>query len=40
MFPGRLRAMPLNAFNLVYIGDPTSPQGLAIGKIFGRFNSR
>jgi hypothetical protein len=40
MFPGRLRAMGVNAFNVIYIGDPTSPQGLAVGRLFARTHQR
>ncbi|KAI8470132.1 MAG: hypothetical protein J3K34DRAFT_469371 [Monoraphidium minutum] len=40
MYPGRLHPMALNAFSVIYVGDPTSPQGLAIGRIFQRIHER
>jgi hypothetical protein len=40
MYPGRLRPMAVNVLNLIYIGDPVSDQGLAVGRIFGRSYER
>jgi len=40
MYPGRLRPIAVNVFNLMFIGDPVSAQGLAVGRIFGRTYER
>lgn len=40
MYPGRLRPMGVNALHVIYIGDPVSPQGLAIGRILSRMHER
>lgn len=40
MYPGRLRPMATNALNVVFFGDPSSPQGLAVGKVFARAYER
>lgn len=40
MYPGRLHPLGVNIFNVIYIGDPTSHQGLAMGRIFKRIHER